>query len=385
MLFLPFIDAFGGAERLVLDLSKFLHQTGVPHTLACFSQTIDLQAYADWPVPVHELRPARSPLAEARSLSQFLKSPQADGSGLPLLFDLKSAFYSGIASAGSFCLHLTDPPSLLPADVSKYSFSARRHYPEFAGLPAARGKDMLRSELVHRLTRRGVRRAARVIVMTEKIRHELSCLYRVDSQVIRPGVSASTRASKSLDQLSNSPFRILSVSRLEANKRIDWILRALATLGATDGWQKTDWVFEIVGKGPAGDTLKGMARELGIAAQTSFLGHVSDEELANAYARAQLFIMPAQQGYGLPALEALERGIPTIVHKDSGVSEILAGSPWAELVEGDNGSLARAIVDMRDRLKQKYLADSDKPRVPTSMDWAKEICQACGWLEAPVL
>src|SRR5438045_1908591 len=96
LIFLPFIDAFGGDERLVLDLSRFLYHAEVPHTLACFRQTIDLQAYADWPVGVHELRPARTPLAEARSLSQFLKSAQQRGSGSPLLFDLKSAFYSGI-------------------------------------------------------------------------------------------------------------------------------------------------------------------------------------------------------------------------------------------------------------------------------------------------
>src|SRR6185295_13924495 len=99
--------------------------------------------------------------------------------------------------------------------------------------------------------------------------------------------------------------------------------------------------------------------------------------LDSAYARAELFIMPAQQGYGLPALEALERGIPAIVHKDSGVSEILNGSPWAELVDGDNGSLARAISRMSDRLRGRALSSADRPRVPTSGDWAKAVCRVC--------
>jgi len=381
VIFIPFIDAFGGAERLVLDLSKFLHHAGVHHVLACFRQTIDLQSYADWPLQVHQILPTRNPFAEARALYRFSKSTQMTGSGRPLLFDLKSAFYAGIVSAGPFSLHLTDPPSLLPADISKYSPSARRHCEEFDDLPKSGAMRSLRAELVHRLNRRGVGRAARVIVMTEKIRKELQQLYAVDSLVVRPGVSSNGIDPKSLGEVSKNPLRMLSVSRLEPNKRIDWILRALAALNATNSLKKVDWVFEIVGHGPAADSLKKLAHELGLANQTFFLGHVSDEDLAEAYSRASLFIMPAVQGYGLPALEALEWGIPTIVHKDSGVSEILRGTPWAELVDGNNGSLARAIGSMIERLESKSFFDSNMPRVPTNSEWAKAVCRACGWTE----
>lgn len=382
IIFIPFIDAFGGAERLILDLSRFLYEKQVPNTLSCFRQTIDLQSYADWPLQVHQILPARNSLAEARALYRFLRSTQLAGGGLPLIFDLKSAFYSGIVSAGPFSLHLTDPPSLLSADISKYSTSARRHCEEFENLPSSGTMRALRGELVHRLNRRGVRRAARVIVMTERIRKELQQLYEVDSLVVRPGVSSGDFARKSVEGASNNPLRMLSVSRLEPNKRIDWILRALAILNSTSSLKKADWVFEIVGHGPAADSLKELAHDLGLAEQTFFLGHVSDEDLAKAYSRAGLFIMPAVQGYGLPALEALARGIPTIVHKDSGVSEILAGNPWAELVDGDNGVLARAIGTMMDRLENKSLFVSEMPRVPTNFEWAKEVCIACGWLSS---
>jgi glycosyltransferase involved in cell wall biosynthesis len=380
IIFMPFIDAFGGAERLILDLSKFLHETDVPHLLACFKQTIDLQSYADWPLQVQQLLPVRNSLTEARALCRFLESAQLAESGLPLLFDLKSAFYSGLVTAGPFSLHLTDPPSLLPADLSKYSHSARRDHDEFDDLPTSGAMQTLRAELVHRLNRRGVGRAARVIVMTEKIRKELRRLYRVDSLVVRPGVSAKGFGPKSLEGVSGKPLRMLSVSRLEPNKRIDWILRALAALNATSSLGKADWVFEVVGHGPAADSLKKLAYELGVAEQTLFLGHVSNEELAKAYSRAGLFIMPAVQGYGLPALEALEQGIPTIVHKDSGVSEILGGTPWAEVVDGDNGGLTKAIKSMMHRLESKSLFDSTRPRVPTDSEWAKAICHACGWM-----
>ena len=86
----------------------------------------------------------------------------------------------------------------------------------------------------------------------------------------------------------------------------------------------------------------------------------------------------------MPALEALERGIPTIVHKDSGVSEILGGTLWAELVDGENGSLARAIGNMRERIENKSLSESSMPRVPMKSEWARDVCRACGWSDVAV-
>lgn len=369
IIFIPFIDAFGGAERLVLDLSRFLHEKLLPHTIACFRQSIELQEYADWPLQIHQILPRRNAITEARSLSAFLVKTRSEFS--PLLFDLKSAFYSGLVSPGPFFLHLTDPPSLLPADVSKHARALRRQdETRRAGvLPTLRG------DLVHRLNRRGVKRASKTIVMTEKIQSELRELYDVDALIIRPGVPA--RSFPAAKTQTAGPLRLLSVSRLEANKRIDWILRALAALKPS---QPSDWLFEIVGQGPDRELLRNLAAELGLGDRVLFHGHVSDEELNAAYARANLFLMPAVQGYGLPALEALRRGIPSVVHADSGVSEILGGSPWVEIVAGSNGELGEAIGIMLGRLTNGPLSLADAPRIPASNEWAAQICQACEWL-----
>lgn len=374
VVFVPFITALGGSERLILDLSRFLHDAGIPHTLACFSQSVDLQSYSDRPLDIHELRPKRNPFLEAKALKEFLKSTTG-GASRPLLFDLKSAFYSGVTSARPFVLHLTDPPSLLPADISKHAPSARKR---LSGSGRITGVSALSAELVHRLNRRGARRASTVIVMTEKIKAELRSLYDVDAVVIRPGVSASC-VNTSSSNAGPTSFRMLSVCRLEGTKRIDWILRALANI-STSATKEANWQLEIVGVGAESEALKKLAVELGLRDRAIFLGRLSDEELADAYARANLFLMPAAQGYGLPALEALSRRIPTIVHRDSGVSEILAGNPWVEIVDGNNGSLSKAITVMIERIERNELPTSCLPAVPTSSHWAKAICVECGWL-----
>jgi glycosyltransferase involved in cell wall biosynthesis len=237
----------------------------------------------------------------------------------------------------------------------------------------------LRAELVHRINRRGVRRASSVVVMTNRIQNELIRLYPANARVIRPGISANGFGQKSVNSASDGRVRVLSVGRLESSKRIDWILQALAALD-NSFIEKPDWLLEIVGDGPAAEPLKQLAQLLGLDGRTVFLGHVSEAELAKAYARASLFVMPAVQGYGLPALEALSRGLPTIVHKDSGVSEILEGSPWVELVDGDKASLAEAIRIMMGRLQRKDLMNCGRPALPTSSEWAKAVCDMCGWI-----
>jgi glycosyltransferase involved in cell wall biosynthesis len=60
---------------------------------------------------------------------------------------------------------------------------------------------------------------------------------------------------------------------------------------------------------------------------------ISDEELRDVYAAADVFVFPNQrQTWGLTPLEALAAGTPAIVSAGAGVSEILEGRPGVEIV-----------------------------------------------------
>ena len=373
-IFVPFIHAFGGVERLVLGLSKFLHQRDCAHAIVCFNQTIDLAAYADWTLKVRELKPRRNPLIEARTLNRHLRAASASRAQPALVFDLNGSLYAGFSSRGSYVLHLTDPPSLLPTDVSKNAFSLR-HRRSSAAHPVG-WRQSLRAELVHRANARGVRKAAAVIVMTHFIAQEIQDLYGVTPQIVRPGVPAPTQKPARRRVAHDEPVRLLSVSRLEANKRIDWILRALAEAPI----RMDNFVLDVVGDGSQAPEMKRLAQELGLGQKVLFHGRVPDERLKDIYNASHLFLMPAVQGYGLPALEALASGMPVILHRESGVAEILSGTPWAEVMDNAPGSLARALGTMLTRLRNGFFQTNGPPAVPTETGWAREICRTCGWI-----
>jgi len=379
VIFVPAIHAFGGVERQILELSRFLCATGRTHTVLCFSCSIDLAAHAQWPMAVQSLDPPRNPFAEARSLARYFREDASGDIEAPLFFDLKGAFYAGLAATRHFHLHLTDPPSLLPRDVSKHAFSLRNRCFEKAA-PAAGWLGMLRGEVVHRINKRGVNLARSVIATTNAIADEIEALYGRRATVVRPGITMSPTVRRATHAKSGM-IRFLSVSRLESSKRIDWMLNALAALEQSDRplSRRRPWALDIVGDGPEAAHLRELASRLGLTDRVVFHGHVSDEMLDGLFTQAGLFLMPAIQGYGLPALESLARGTPVILHRQSGVSEILNQPPWVEsIVEGPE-ELARAIERMIGNIDSGLLERQPKPVVPNATEWARQIAAVCEW------
>lgn len=380
IIFTPFIRALGGVERLMLGLSKALHADGRLHRIACFEDAIDLASHATGPMRVDRIRAKRNPWFEACALRSFLACAHRMGAAPPLLFDQKSAFYAGIAELPPFFLHYTDPPSLLPSDISKNAISARRAYPPFKREERAGLGRTIQGEIVHRLNRRGVRHAQMIMAMTDRIGNELELLYGVRARIVRPGVPAQAASPCGEDRTLN----FLSVSRLAPNKRIDWILRALRKLEDGDEKlsHKADWCLQVVGDGPERCALEQLASVLALDARVNFHGLVSDDRLEELYGTANLFLMPAVQGYGLPALEALERRVPVILHRESGVAEILGGSPWVQIIDSEY-DLPDALVSMVARLQGDELDAETLPSYPSESDWARRIAQSCGWQCAP--
>lgn len=364
VIFVPFIDAFGGVERLALALSRFLFEQGVRHEIACFRDTIALGSFAGWPVAIRELRVSRNSISEIISMRRYLGADR-DPRAAPLIFDLKGGFYAGLTGCDYF-LHLTDTPSLLPADVSKHGFSfPRSSPPERSSLLRA-----IRGEIVHRINRRGVRNAKRVFCMTDRIAAEIRELYSVAAEVVRPGVPRL--AADGRPATGGGVTRILTVSRLEPNKRVEWILEAVSKFHSKVR-------LDIVGTGTLESSLRKLVETMDLEDAVTFHGSISDRALDELYSSSDMFAMPAAQGYGLPALEALERQVPAVIHEESGVAEVLAGSPWVEIAHGG----AEEFADSMDRLMRRIATREGlgpRPLINSETDWARSVSEECGWI-----
>ncbi len=362
-IFYPFVQSFGGIERLLIDFHQQCGTRGIETSLVCFRNAVDFSRYTDLPFEVQELSGPRSISSEMLRLRKWSRGLSTDQH--LLVMEMCGVLY-GTALPIPYALHIADTPDLLPRDIIKYSFSTGM--PEFVARDKPSLFRRLKGELMLRLVRHGVQKASQRLTMTNRNRLELERTFLAPFAVTPPGIAEVVPA----DGPNRSECVFLSVCRLEPTKRVDWIILAFAEIPES---LRKNARLDIVGEGSAAASLKDVATEVGIAGQVNFRGHVSEEELEACYKASSVFVMPAKQGYGLPGLESLARGPRLIVHRESGVSEILHSCDRAFLID-DKVSLRNAMVELcrtHEQTSRKCL------NLRTSDHWCQEILEYCGW------
>ena len=105
------------------------------------------------------------------------------------------------------------------------------------------------------------------------------------------------------------PAFALYVGRLNARKNITNLLRAMARLG-----DEAPPLVIVGSKSWKGAPLHRTIQELGIGDRVHFTGALPFEDLVVVYALAKTFCFPSfEEGFGLPALEAMASGVPVVV------------------------------------------------------------------------
>jgi glycosyltransferase involved in cell wall biosynthesis len=134
---------------------------------------------------------------------------------------------------------------------------------------------------------------------------------------------------------------VLCVSQKRAHKNLAALLRAVVGL---------DVMLLLPGApGPYEQELRRLAGELGIADRVRFPGWLAEDRLEGLYALAACFALPSlEEGFGLPVLEAMARGVPVCCANASSLPEVV----------GDAGLLfdPHCVEDIR-RAISRLLAD----------------------------
>ena len=134
--------------------------------------------------------------------------------------------------------------------------------------------------------------------------------------------------------------RLLCVGRLIPIKGHIVLLRAFAEARR----KLPELELEIAGRGPLEPALKALVRELDIADAVRFLGQVSP--IQAAIERAAVVVVPSMgEGFGMVALEAMERSRPVIAAAVGGLGELVRDGETGLLIPaGEAGPLRDAIV-----------------------------------------
>lgn len=133
---------------------------------------------------------------------------------------------------------------------------------------------------------------------------------------------------------------ILYIGTIEPRKNLERLIQAFATLAPA----YPELSLVIAGMmGWKQDHLCGLVHELGLQDRVLFPGFIAEEHKAPLLAGCTLFVYPSlYEGFGLPVLEALASGIPTVTSNVSSLPEV-AGSAALLVDPKDTSALAKAM------------------------------------------
>jgi glycosyltransferase involved in cell wall biosynthesis len=191
-----------------------------------------------------------------------------------------------------------------------------------------------------------VRRSHRVIVPSAATRRDLVERLGADPDaidVVPEGLGQPPRPGARLpdalrERLAGRPY-VLSVSAKRPHKNLRRLIGALALIPAP---RRPRLVLPGYPT-PHEAELREHAAALGVTGDVTFLGWVSAGELEGLYAEASLFAFPSlYEGFGLPVLEAMARGVPVATSGRASLAEV-AGSAALLFDPEDERAIASAI------------------------------------------
>ena len=241
-----------------------------------------------------------------------------------------------------------------------------------------------RSAVIERLTLgHAVRRSAALLAISQATADALAARFpaaRGRTVVVHLGAAPAETGTPSAEEAAElpPPGFVLAVGTLEPRKNLPRLVQAFASLAAE--FQDAHPLVVVGALGwETGETLEAL-RSLGPRAR--MLGFVSDAALSELYGRCAAFCYPSLgEGFGLPVLEAMSAGAPTVTSNLSSLPEV--GGDAAVYVDPyDTSSIAagleRVLSDeaLRAELREKG------PRRAAEFSWERFAAQTLELLQS---
>ena len=285
-----YLNQFGGAERVVLELSRIW--PAAPIYTSLYRRASTFPEYG-----AREIRTSfldRLPVDERfRSLAPLY--PAAFRSLGTLEHDIvisSSSGWSHGVRTGPRSVHIV------------YCYAPARwlygHAPDHSPPPVPRAARGVMAVL-RRWDRQAARRADAYIAISANVRDRIRRAYGIEADVVYPPVETDRFRPRPRGE------RMLVVSRLVPYKRIDLAVRAATSAGVG---------LDVVGIGPELDRLRRMA-----GPTVTFHGRPDDATVTALMERARTVCVPAAEDFGLVPVEANAAGKPVVAFAAGGATE----------------------------------------------------------------
>jgi glycosyltransferase involved in cell wall biosynthesis len=257
-----------------------------------------------------------------------------------------------------------DPPVLAPC---KLAFTI----PDLSQLQVAgfhENLNWLKTSYTRAIVLAGLRRAQRVFAISESTKRAVGEIFGANwlgRVIVTPLGAPDVESSRDSD--GSGYFLYVGTDR--PHKNLDRLLVAYA-----DARKSIPGLppLRIVGQNRRPARLRERIENLQLTASVSVDGPIDDTDLEQAYGGALALVMPSlREGFGLPILEAMQRGVPVITSSVSATAEV-AGTAALTVDPYDVRELTAALV--RVAMDPTLRADLSVRGVARARDFSWERC-----------
>lgn len=263
--------------------------------------------------------------------------------------------------------------------VSKKPLIAHVHSTEFDRA----GSDSV-DQKIYDLERAGMYEADHIIAVSDRTKRAVVDHYGVPHEKIRVvwnGIDDATApvpdhsVPARLSALKRAGYKlVLFMGRITVQKGPDYFVRAARRVIDRD----PNVLFILAGSGNMERQMMHLAASLGIADKVLFPGFLRGAEQHEAYALADIFVMPSvSEPFGLAALEAMRIGTPVIVSKQSGIAEAVSGALQVDFWDVEKmANLMLSVFEsptLRNELSKKGIAEAASLTWNRSADEVREL------------
>jgi glycosyltransferase involved in cell wall biosynthesis len=176
---------------------------------------------------------------------------------------------------------------------------------------------------VYNIEKQGMEFADSVITVSEYTKEKIVKHYGIKPEKINVVYNATSFEDTGC--IENSALKknnkvVLFLGRITSQKGPEHFLRVAKKVLE----HRKDVRFVVAGSGDMESYIIEKSAELGIAGNVIFTGFLKDEDVNKIYKLADVYVLPSiSEPFGITVLEAMKNGVPVVVSKSSGVTEVV--------------------------------------------------------------
>lgn len=273
-------------------------------------------------------------------------------------------YIASLFAKNKYSLHIHHPSFMSFNETDKYSLFQRKHFNNMlkSNFGAIRFKKILDNMSIFRktfinlrsiLSINAIQKSEYNFVLSTYAQNEKSTLFGIESNVLCGALNESIfnyNVKKDFKKYDKYKYKILTIARLDENKRIDELLKAFKEYLK----EEPNSILLIGGRGPELQELKELSNSILIDKNVEFLDFIPENELFDWYSMADLFVSIDWADYRITMYESLAMNTKVLLSNETDADEFLLESKYLYTTIPDAESTAfilKKVLNEKPNLK----------------------------------